>query len=224
MAAVMSPNTSWTGCSPLISRSSPRSGIEGEQRLCLEVEHLETVGDGGLGVVSAPFLVGASQEPVSQLVVADAEMHDSLELDSLDLLGRRVCLLGLAECPRKTVEYVSAVFSRLEHGLGQHLEHKLVRYEIAPLQVVSGHSSNLRPTSHFGAQESSAGQVRDAVVSSQFRRLRAFPGPRVRHQKESHPRHDIGGPSAPIARAALRFGKAYDRPGPQRRSPRDDPE
>jgi len=130
----------------------PTLSVEVEERLCLGVEHLEPMQNDVVAVVRAPFPVGANPEPVAQLVGADSEMDDSLEFDTFDLLGQRVGLFGLTQCPREAVEYVSAIANRLEHRNGQHLEDHVVRYEIAPLQVVSGDPPDPRAVSHLGAQ------------------------------------------------------------------------
>src|SRR5579864_8884464 len=167
---------------PVDVEEQPALGVEVEQWLRLDVEYLEPVRNGGLGVVGAAFPLGASQESAAQLVVADAEVDDRLEFDSLDLPGHRVRLFGLSECPGKAIEHVPAVRGCLDHGRGKHLEHELVRYEVAPLQVVGGDAPDPRATAHLGAQESPTRKMRDAVVTSQFLRLRALPGPRIRHQ------------------------------------------
>jgi hypothetical protein len=107
---------------------------------------------GKLGVVDTTFPLGASPESVAQLVAADRQMDNSLELNPRDLLGYSVRFFGLAQRPREAIKYVPAMASCLEYRGGQHLEHQLVRYEIAPLQVVSCDPPDLGAVRHLSTQ------------------------------------------------------------------------
>ena len=128
------------------------SGVEAEERLRLCVEYLETVCYAKLGVIDTTFPLGPSQESVAQLVAADREMDNSLEFNSRDFLGYSVRFFGLAQRPREAIKYVPAVGSCLEYRRGQDLEHQPVRYEIAPLQVVSCDPPDLGAVRHLSTQ------------------------------------------------------------------------
>lgn len=161
-------------------------GIEAQQRLRLAVKHLKSARDTSLSVIAAPFPVGAFPQPIMQLLIADSEVHNGLERDSFETLGHGIRLFSLVHGPRETIKHIPAIASCVENPSAEHLEEKLVGYEIAPLEIIGCKPPNLGALSHLVAQESPTGQMRDFVVRSELRRLCAFSGPRIRHQQESH--------------------------------------
>ena len=130
-------------------------------------------------------------------------MHDGLQLDGRILFCDSIRGLGLVEVSWETIEHVAAIRCRLDQRLSKYLKYQIVRYQVAPTNILDCLSSYFGICRNFPAQQLSARKVRDPIVLGKLGRLRSLARTGRGNQQQTH-RSYLSGGLASLRRPPLR--------------------
>src|SRR5215469_8111077 len=159
--------------------------VGGDERARGPGEQLEPVPDHVRGVVGAPALAGARQEPPRQHRVRRRQVDRRVQRHAKPNPDFRRAG-GLGKGPREAVQDVPAPGGRLDNGRGQHVEYDLVRDEIAPFLVGRDLTAARSGAPGFGPEQVTGGDVRYAEPPRQPLALRALAGAGRSEQQQPH--------------------------------------
>jgi len=105
-------------------------------------------------------------------------MHDGLQLDGRILFCDSIRGLGLVEVSWETIEHVAAILCCLDQRLSKYLKYQIVRYQVAPTNVLDCLSSYFGICRDLLTQQLPAREVRNPVMVGKLGCLRALAGAR----------------------------------------------
>jgi hypothetical protein len=142
--------------------------IEAQERLGIGGKHLEPVCHDVLGIVDASLLDSPREQSPREFRERDFKMHHCLQLNRRSLLRHPVSRLGLVEVSWESIEHIPAIAGRLNQRLSEYLEYQVVRYQIAPPNVLDCLPPYFGICCNFVTQQLPARKVRDPVVVSKL--------------------------------------------------------